>query len=88
MRKVKYVGHVVYKAGIEIDQDKTDEVVNWPKPTNLEGVRRFLSFVVFLSTLIKDFSKISRTLTDLVNKEEKQKVKRINGTNNKQHLRP
>ena len=32
-RKVKYVGHVVSEKGIEIDQGKTDKVVNWPTPT-------------------------------------------------------
>ena len=40
-RKVKYVGHVVSEKGIEIDQGKTDKVVNWPTPTTPEDVRRF-----------------------------------------------
>jgi hypothetical protein len=37
-RKVKYVGHVVSEAGVEVDPAKTEKVVNWPKPTNPEDV--------------------------------------------------
>ena len=34
--KVKYIGHVVSKEGVVIDQDKIDRVVNWPQPTTPE----------------------------------------------------
>jgi hypothetical protein len=37
-RKVKYVGHVVSEAGVEVDPAKTEKVVNCPKPTNPEDV--------------------------------------------------
>ena len=71
--KVKYVGHVVSGAGIEIDQDKSNKEVNWPKPTTPEDVRRFLGFVGFID--VYHFSKVSKTLTDLINKEENRKSK-------------
>ena len=77
-RKVKYVGHIVSEAGIEIDPDKTERVVNWPKPTSPEDVRRFLGFVGYYRRFIQDFSKISRPLTDLIptpNKKSKKKSK-------------
>lgn len=75
-RKVKYVGHVVSGKGIEIDQGKTDKVVNWPTPTTPEDVRRFLGFVGYYRHFIHNFSKISRPLTDLIpapNKKKKSK---------------
>ena len=65
-RRVKYVGHVVSKAGVEIDQQKVEAVVNWPKPTTPEAVRRFLGFVGYYRRFIKDFSRVSRPLTDLM----------------------
>jgi hypothetical protein len=58
-----YVGHVVSEEGIEIDQGKTDKVVNWPTPTTPEDVRRFLGFVGYYRRFIHNFSKISRPLT-------------------------
>ena len=73
--KVKYVGHVVSEKGIEIDQGKTDKVVNWPTPTTPEDVRRFLGFVGYYRRFIHNFSKISRPLTDLIPAPNKKKTK-------------
>jgi hypothetical protein len=42
---------VVSEEGIEIDQGKTDKVVNWPIPTTPEDVRRFLGFVGMISSI-------------------------------------
>ena len=44
-RKVKYVRHILSEAGIIIDQQKTEKVVNWTKPTTPENIRRCLGFV-------------------------------------------
>ena len=65
-RKVKYVGHVVSEAGVEIDPDKTTKVTNWPTPKTPEDVRRFLGFVGYYRRFIKNFSQISRPLSELM----------------------
>lgn len=65
-RRVKFVGHIVSEAGKEIDPEKTDKVTTWPKPTSPEDVRRFLGFVGYYRRFIKNFSQISRPLTDLM----------------------
>jgi hypothetical protein len=65
-RKVKFVGHIVSAAGVEIDPDKTEKVTTWPTPTSPEDVRRFLRFVGYYRRFIKNFSQISRPLTDLM----------------------
>ena len=65
-RKVKFVGHIVSAAGVEIDPDKTEKVTTWPTPTSPEDVRRFLGFVGYYRRFIKNFSQISRPLTDLM----------------------
>ena len=74
---MKFVGHIVSEAGVEIDPAKTEKVITWPKPTSPEDVRRFLGFVGYYRRFIKDFSKISRPLTDLMpvtsGKKTKQK---------------
>ena len=75
-RKVKYAGHVVSEAGIEVDPAKTEKVVNWPKPTNPEDVRRFLEFVGYYRRFIRQFSHISKPLTDLMPNTTSKKSKK------------
>jgi len=64
--KVKYIGHIVSKDGIEPDPTKIEKVTNWPRPTTPEEVRQFLGFICYYRTFVKDFSKIARPLTDLI----------------------
>ena len=44
-RKVKYIGHIVSEDGIKADPEKVSKVVNWPRPSSPDEVRRFLGFV-------------------------------------------
>jgi hypothetical protein len=64
--KVKYIGHIVSKDGIEPDPDKIEKVSNWPRPTTSEEVRQFLGFIGYNRQFVKDFSMIARPLTDLM----------------------
>lgn len=66
MDKVKYVGHVVSKNGIEPDPDKIEKVVNWPRPTKPDEVRQFVGFVGYYRRFIKDFTKIAKPLNQLM----------------------
>lgn len=77
-RKVKFIGHVVSEEGVEMDPDKTERVINWPKPKTPEEVRKFLGFVGYYRRFIENFSRISRPLTDLMPtpmKKTKRKTK-------------
>jgi hypothetical protein len=38
--RVKYVGHIVSKDGIEADPEKVEKVTHWPTPTSPEDVSR------------------------------------------------
>jgi hypothetical protein len=80
-RKVKFVGHIVSEEGMEIDPSKTDKVTNWPKLQTPEDVRRFLGFVGYYRRYIKNFSLVSRPLTDLMPTPNKKPQKRKSKTN-------
>ena len=71
--KVKYIGHIVSKDGIEHDPTKIEKVTNWPHPTTPEEVRQFLGFIGYYRKFVKDFSKITRPLTDLMPVPKKTK---------------
>jgi hypothetical protein len=62
------LGHRVSGRGIEVDQAKIEAIENLPYPRDVRGIRSFLGPARFYRRFIKDFSKISKTLTNLLQK--------------------
>ncbi|GKB57752.1 reverse transcriptase domain-containing protein [Tanacetum coccineum] len=54
--------------GIEVDKAKVDVISKLPHPTTVKGIRSFLGHAGFYRRFIKDFSKISRPMTHLLEK--------------------
>ncbi|GJR50070.1 reverse transcriptase domain-containing protein [Tanacetum coccineum] len=52
--------------GLEVDKAKIDVILKLPPPTNIKGIRSFLGHASFYRRFIKDFSKIARPLTKLL----------------------
>ncbi|GJT52249.1 reverse transcriptase domain-containing protein [Tanacetum coccineum] len=63
------LGHKVSGAGLEVDKAKIDVISKLPPPTNIKGVRSFLGHAGFYRRFIKDFSKIARPITKLLEKD-------------------
>ena len=63
------LGHQIYAKGIEIDKAKVEIIEQLPPPLNVKGVRSFLGHVDFYRRFIKDFSKIAKLMTNLLEKE-------------------
>jgi hypothetical protein len=59
-------GHVVFERGIEVDKAKVETVEQLPPPTDVKSLRSFLGHVGFYRRFIKDFSKITKPLTQLL----------------------
>ncbi|WKA06624.1 hypothetical protein VitviT2T_024517 [Vitis vinifera] len=65
------LGHIISEKGIEVDKAKVELIVKLPFPTTAKGVRQFLGHVGFYRRFIKDFSKLSKPLYELLVKDAK-----------------
>nr|GEW04104.1 reverse transcriptase domain-containing protein [Tanacetum cinerariifolium] len=63
------LGHKISKQGIEINKAKVDVITKLPHPTTVKGIRSFLGHAGFNRRFIKDFSKIARSMTRLLEKD-------------------
>nr|GEW54942.1 reverse transcriptase domain-containing protein [Tanacetum cinerariifolium] len=62
------LGHKISEKGIEVDKAKIDVISKLPHPTTVKGIRSFLGHASFYLRFIKDFSKIARPMTRLLEK--------------------
>ena len=63
------LGHKISETGIEVDKAKVDAIEKMRFPKDIKGIRSFLGHAGFYRRFIKDFSKISRPLTNLLQKD-------------------
>nr|GEY88860.1 reverse transcriptase domain-containing protein [Tanacetum cinerariifolium] len=61
--------HKISKQWIEVDKAKVDVITKLPHPKTIKGIRSFLGHVGFYRRFIKDFSKIARPMTRLLEKD-------------------
>nr|GEU92055.1 hypothetical protein [Tanacetum cinerariifolium] len=63
------LGHKISKQGIEVDKAKVDVITKLPHPTTVKGIRSFLGHAGFYRRFIKNFLKIARPMTRLLEKD-------------------
>jgi len=64
------LGHKISLRGIQVDKAKIDVIGKLLPPVNVKGVRSFLGHAGFYRRFIKDFSKIAKPLSNLLNKDK------------------
>nr|GEW04324.1 reverse transcriptase domain-containing protein [Tanacetum cinerariifolium] len=63
------LGHKIFKQGIEVDKAKVDVISKLPHSKTVKGIRSFLGHAGFYRCFIKEFSKIARPMTRLLEKD-------------------
>jgi type III secretory pathway component EscU len=63
-----YLGFVISANELKMDSDKVEVIKNWP---SLRKVRSFHGLASFYQKFIRNFSGISATMMDTVNKRHK-----------------
>lgn len=64
--KVKFLGHIVSKDGIEPDPEKINAVTNLSEPENKEDVQRFMGMVNILSKFLPHMQTFTQPLRELL----------------------
>ncbi|GJT82316.1 putative reverse transcriptase domain-containing protein [Tanacetum coccineum] len=68
---VQFLGHLIDSQGLHVDLAKIEAVKNWVSPTTPIEIRQFLGLSGYYRRFIKDFSKITKSLTELTQKNKK-----------------
>jgi hypothetical protein len=63
------LGHKISESGIEVDRAKVEAIEKMPCPRDVKGIRSILGHAVFYRRFSNDFSKISKPLTNLLQKD-------------------
>nr|GEY19349.1 reverse transcriptase domain-containing protein [Tanacetum cinerariifolium] len=63
------LGHKISKEDVEVDKAKVYVITKLPHPTTVKGIRSFLGHAGFYQRFIKDFLKIARPMTRLLEKD-------------------
>jgi hypothetical protein len=63
------LGHVISERGIEVDKAKVETVEQLPPLTDVKSLRSFVGHAGFYRRFIKDFPKITKPLTHLLQKD-------------------
>jgi len=71
LKKVPFLGHVLSEEGISVDPAKVQEVLDWKVPTSVHKVWSLLGLAGYYRRFIPEFSKISKPMTRLLQKDEK-----------------
>ncbi len=68
---VKFLGYNIDQNGIQMDEGKVTAIKNWPIPTSVKKLQRFLGFSNFYRRFIRNYSSISSPLTNLLKNKPK-----------------
>jgi hypothetical protein len=64
-----YVGHIISAEGIKADPAKIKAIVQYPRPTDIRGMRSFLGMANYFRKFINKFAIIARPLTNMLRKD-------------------
>src|SRR5487761_1770368 len=65
---IEFLGVTVDQGTVQMDNKKIEKVQNWPVPTSVTEVRKFLGFTGYYRYFIQNYSSIARPLLDLTQK--------------------
>jgi len=71
LEEVSFLGHVVSNGGNVVDPSKVKDVLNWKPPIDVSEIHSFLGLAGYYRRFIKGFSKLTKPMTALLQKNAK-----------------
>ena len=71
LKEVRFLGHVLSEEGVVVDLSKVKDVLDWKPPTTVHQVWSFLGLAGYYRRFIPDFSKVSKSITELLKNQVK-----------------
>ncbi|XP_075449336.1 uncharacterized protein LOC142490799 [Ascaphus truei] len=65
LKSVAFLGYVISDSGFKMDPEKLKAILEWPLPTTLKAVQRFLGFANYYRRFIRNFSDTVSPITTL-----------------------
>ncbi|KAK3575091.1 hypothetical protein QTP86_020705 [Hemibagrus guttatus] len=69
--KVHFLGYIINRSGVRMDERKVAAVRDWPPPTTIKELQRFLGFANFYRRFIRGYSSVASPLTSLLRNKPK-----------------
>jgi len=68
-QQLEYLGHIVFAQRVAANPSKIQAMMQWPSPTSLKALCRFLGLLGFYRRFIKGYACIAAPLTTLLKKD-------------------
>ena len=65
LEEVEYVGHTLSADGMHFKRSKLDGVINFPRPTTKQGLKKFIGLINYFRSHVKDSSSLTAPLEEL-----------------------
>lgn len=70
-KEIEFLGHIVTTEGIKPNPKKIEVIKNFPIPKTVTEIKSFLGLLGYYRKFIKDFSKITKPLTQCLQKDQR-----------------
>lgn len=71
-RQVMYLGYLLTERGVSIDRSRIRPILDYARPRSIKDIRRLMGLAGFYQRFIREYSKITAPITDLLKKEKKK----------------